>query len=206
MPPGTLRALGFATLAISMSSAAIGQTVCEQLIPIAAVPAAGGFAIGCASHYVLKRAGNTAIAGNYASLDYPSCPNGPCAGLTLPAKYVCEVTNGYSCCVSVADSIPLVAGVYTGPLIQSLNQRFASDTDVRTNICLSDYAGNGARLYHLPLIHSFGAGTIRVGVTGITRVFLVRPLAGNADVVVEFVDGPTPTSSATWGMTKIRYR
>lgn len=140
------------------------------------------------------------------ALEYPACPNGPCAGLTGPSQFVCEATSGYFCCVSAADSIPIRAGTYAGPFRQAFGQRFANDIDTRTNICFSDYAGNGSRLANVPVIHAFGLGTTKVQVTALQRMFMVSPPASNASILVEFVDGPTPARAATWGLTKIRYR
>jgi hypothetical protein len=192
-------------LAASMPAVAVGQTVCDRLIPIGLVPPAGGFVLGCAYHYVLRQGSVPPPASSWVPVRFPVCPNGPCAGLTGPLEFGCEATSGYFCCMSAGDSIPLVAGVYVGPLSAGFSQRFANDTDTRTNICFSDYVGNGSRLANVPLIHSFGAGTTQVQVTGFERMFLLSPPATGV-VMVEFVAQPTPARSRTWGRTKVRYR
>ena len=206
-PAAARRALLSALLVASTFGVARGQTVCDQLLPIGVVPPPGGFSLGCPFRYVLKRSGGTGSGpSNYLSLAYPACANGPCVGLTDATKYVCEVRNGYSCCVSASDSISLVAGTYTGPTNQGLNLRFASDTDTIPDICHSDYVGNGARVVNVPLVHPIGAGVSRAQVSGFLRMFLTRRVAGNGDITVEFIGGPTPVWGTSWGRTKVRYR
>ena len=202
MPPWVRHALAMVALAVSMSGVAFGQTVCDRLLPIGLVPPAGGFVPGCAFRYILLQ-GTTP---GYVPLDYPTCPIGPCAPLTPPLRFVCEATHGYACCIAVGDSIPIVPGIYAGALRSGLSQRFANDTDTRADICASEYLGNGTRLCNVPLTIAIGAGMSRVQVTGVVQVFVVRPPAGAADLVVEFVAGPTPVRGATWARTKIRYR
>lgn len=193
-------------LAVSTAGVARGQTVCDQLLPIGVAPPAGGFMVGCANGYVLKRSYSTGSGSSYIALDYPACANGPCAGMTLPLKFVCETTNGYSCCIEVSQSIPLIAGNYAGPFASGFNARLASDTDTRTGICYADYAGNGSRVCEVPLILPVGLGVSHAQVAGFASMFLKGPLPGNGDLLVEFIGGPTSVHSTTWGETKVRYR
>jgi len=188
------------------SAAARAQTVCDQLLPIGVTPPAGGFASGCANRYVLRLSSSSGSGSTYIPLAFPACANRPCAGLTGPFQFVCEATNGHYCCISVSDSIPLVAGVYIGPLRQGIDQRIASDTDTRPGICHSEYLGNGSRVTNVPLIHATGIGSIKTQVAGFLRLFLTGPWPANADLLVEFVSGPTPVQNASWGRTKILYR
>jgi hypothetical protein len=90
-------------------------------------------------------------------------------------------------------------------VLSGLNARFADDTDTRTGICYADYTGNGARIREAPLIHPVGLGVSQAQVTGLVRMFLVGPLFANSDLLVEFIGGPTPVGSVSWGRTKIRY-
>lgn len=200
------RVMLLAALGMSAAGVARAQTVCDQLLPIGVAPPAGGFASGCSYRYVLRQSSSSGSGSTYIPLAYPACTNGPCAGLTAPYQFICEATNGYSCCISVSDSIPLVAGNYAGPLRQGLNQRMANDSDTRPDICYSDYVGNGSRVAIVPLIHPTGIGSSQTQVAGFLRLFLTGPLYGNSDLVVEFVAGPTPVRNASWGRTKIRYR
>lgn len=206
MRPALRRAVLLGALVTSMSAAARAQTVCDQLLPIGVTPPAGGFASGCMYRYVLRRSSSSESGSTYIPLAFPACANGPCAGLTAPNQFICEATNGYSCCISVSDSIPLVIGNYAGPLRQGLDRRMANDTDPRSGICYSDYVGNGSRVAHVPLIHPTGTGSSQTQVAGFLRLFLTGPLYGNSDLVVEFVSGPTPVRNASWGRTKVLYR
>lgn len=199
------RTLLVAALAISTFEVADGQTVCDQHFPFGVMAPEGGFVPGCGSQYVLRRTTGGGPA-SYISLDYPACASGPCAGMTLPLKYVCEATNGHSCCLSASQSIPLIAGNYVGPLRQGLDQRMANDTDTRLGICYSDYSGNGSRVGNVPLIRAPGLGASAAQVEGFLRMFLTGPAYSNSDIVVEFVAGPTPVQSASWGRTKILHR
>ena len=205
MPAKLRRALLLAAIVTSTSGVARGQTVCDQLLPFGLVPPAGGFAFGCAHQYSLRLGYGSVSDGYCTPLAYPACSNGPCAGLTGPQLFVCAATSGYSCCISVAQLIPIVAGDYNGPVNVGLNQRIANDTDTRAGICYSDYAGNGSRLGNVPLIRLLGSGNGEVEVVGFLRMFLARPPSGNAQMLVELVAEPTPTRSASWGQTKIRY-
>jgi hypothetical protein len=195
-----------AVLAASTSGAARGQTVCGQLYPFGVVPPEGGFAFGCANRYVLKRSTNSGSPETYLLLVLPACASGPCDGLIDPQKFICEAANGYACCMTVSQSIPLVAGNYAGPLRQGLSQRIASDTDTIPGICYADYAGNGSRLGDVSLINPVGLGASHAQVAGFIRMFLTGPLYGNSDLVVEFIAGPTEIENVSWGRTKIRYR
>ena len=193
-------------LVASAVGVARGQTVCDRLLPIGVAPPAGGFMVGCANGYVLKRSYSTGSGSSYVALEYPACANGPCTGLTEPLKFVCETTSGYSCCIEVSQSIPLVAGNYAGPFASGFNARMTNDTDLRTGICYADYAGNGSRVCEVPLILPVGLGVSHAQVAGFARMFLRGPFPGNGDLLVEFVGGPTPVRSTSWGLTKIRYR
>jgi hypothetical protein len=196
------RALLLAAFVASASGVADAQTVCDQLLPIGLVPPQGGFAFGCDHQYhVPAGPGSSAY---YRWLAFPTCPDGPCAGLTDPQLFVCAATSGYSCCIS--DSVPLIAGIYAGPLRLGLDQRIANDTDTRVGICYSDYAGNGSRLGNVLLIQPTGTGATQAHVAGFLRMFLSGPAGAFGLIPIEFVDQPTPVRGTSWGRAKILYR
>lgn len=200
------RVVLIAALAAPASGSLRAQDICDQLLPIGLVPPPGGFAIGCSSLYALLPGGASGQPGTWVALAYPPCANGPCAGVADPMQFVCTVTSGYECCVGVSQLIPLRPGVNSGPVGAGIDQRFANDTDTRTTICYSDYAGSGARVAYVPLIQTLGSGNTNARIIGFRRMFFVRPMAPLGVIVIEFVDGPTPVPGTTWGLTKIRYR
>ena len=204
--PFIRRLLLVAALVATASGDADAQSVCDRLFPFGLVSPEGGFESGCAHVYVLRQGSSSASSANFTPLAYPECPNGPCAGQTGPLQFVCATANGYFCCLSAADLIPIVAGNMMGPLLAGLNQRMANDTDQRPGICFSEYAGNGSRLGEVPLTLPIGNGVAVARISGFVRIFVTAPVLGSGTVYVEFLGEPTPARGASWGRTKFRYR
>jgi plastocyanin len=72
----------------------------------------------------------------------------------------------------VCDLLPMGA--------QALQARFGTDSDQRTNICYSDYHGNGARIVSVSIVTPFGKGKSPVTITGFAGFFL-RDLPGKGN-------------------------
>ena len=187
--------LGIKKVDITATATAKTEPTCEQcekMVPMGAVPPAGqlNFQTGCNNSYVLKRSGGNNLApGNYQALDFPDCDEGPCAGMnpTGAATFRCLLANGYGCCVKIGQVIQTEPGNMNGPTNQGLNTRWAADTDRRSNICYSNYVGNGARVVNVPIITPIGNGRTQVTVTGLAAFFLTKQAAGNGDISAEFV-------------------
>jgi hypothetical protein len=207
VPSALRRAFLLIVFVTSASGVALAQTVCDQLFPFGLLPPPeGSFGFGCANQYALRGDIGSAPGAHYITLSYPACENGPCAGLTGTSLFGCAATSGYSCCISVPEPIPIVGGNWEGPLRAALDQRIANDTDTRTGICYSDYAGNGSRLGNVPLIQFVGSDSSQVQVTGFLRMFVSSSRSGVIAPRIEFLDQATPVRSSTWGRTKVLYR
>ena len=205
-----LRRLTLAVVLLAATSAsAAAQVVCDRLAPIGLLLPSGGFTFGCAHQYSLKLGAALGPDGNYILLSYPPCASGPCAGQMELTLLQCAATSGYSCCISSAQMIPTHTGTNVGTLVAGLNQRIANDTDTRSGICRSAYAGNGSRVGNVPLIQFIGADRSQAQVTGFLELFLVGPPSGggtSTTIPVEFIADPTPVHGTTWGELKLIYR
>lgn len=194
--------LGIRSLDVSATATAKAERTCEQcerMVPMGAVPPTGeqNFQVGCANTYVLKRGAQgsgTLSPGNYLALDFPECDEGPCAGLseTGANTYRCLLANGYSCCVRIGQTVQTEPGNMAGPTRQGLLDRFNRDTDRRSNICYSEYRGNGSRVVNVPIIVPPGGGRSDVTVIGLAAFFLKEPPPGNGDITAEFIHDVVP--------------
>lgn len=192
--------LGITTVDVNATATAKADRTCEQcekMVPMGAVPPNGqpNFQVGCQNSYVLKRAGGNSVApGNYLSLDFPDCDEGPCAGMspTGANTFRCLLEHGYGCCIRIGEVISTEPGNMNGPTNQGLNARFDADSDPRQNICYSDYKGNGSRVVNVPIITPIGNGRTKVTVTGLAAFFLTRRPTGNGDISAEFIYDVVP--------------
>ena len=189
---------------------AVADQICDRLLPAGLLEPAGGFTIGCARQFTLKLGASPGPDGNYILLDYPACPNGPCAGLTGAAQLQCAAASGYACCIVTGQHVPTLTGGNVGALAAGLNQRFALDTDPAPGICFASYAGNGARTAIVPLAQFPGTLRSEMVITSFASVFLVAPPTGTAQATtftLEFLaQGPTAARGPSWGRIKLLYR
>ncbi len=192
--------LGITKVDLSATATAKADRTCEQcekMVPMGAVPPIGqqNFQTGCGNSYVLKRGGGNSVApGNYLALDFPECDEGPCAGMptTGANTYRCLLEHGYGCCIRIGQVIQTEPGNMAGPTRQGLDARWDADTDPRTDICYSDYQGNGNRIVNVPIITPIGNGRTNVTVTGLAAFFLTQRPSGNGDIAAEFVNEVVP--------------
>ncbi len=184
--------LGIKNVNVSATATAKAERTCDQcekLTPMGALPPAGetAFRIDCSTTYTLVEGQGGGSNGNWQSLSFPECDEGPCAGMgaTGANTFNCLVENGYGCCVGVNDIIQTEPGAMAGPLRQALQARWDADTDRTPNICYRDYGGNGNRIINVPVIESLGAGRTDVRVLGFAAFFLEqRPTGGPSQPVV----------------------
>jgi hypothetical protein len=200
--------IGF--LGVMSPGAAAADQTCDRLLPMGLLEPAGGFTSGCARQFTLKLGASLGPDGNYILLDYPSCPQGPCAGLTADVQLQCAAASGYACCVSSGQHVLTLTGGNVGTLAAGLSQRIALDTDTRAGICYNSYIGNGARVANVPLAHFPGTLRSEMVIDRFATVFLVAPASGSAQsttVTLEFLAlGVTPARHASWGRIKLLYR
>jgi len=95
-----LLVLGF--LGLLLPAAVAADQVCDRLLPMGLLEPAGGFTSGCSRQFTLKLGASLGPDGNYILLDYPACPQGPCAGLASDLQLQCAAASGYACCLSGA--------------------------------------------------------------------------------------------------------
>lgn len=100
----------------------------------------------------------------------------------------------FACCIHIDQIIQTTPGQNGGAMAQGLRARWDADTDLRANICFSDYRGNGRRVVNAPVIPSLGAGRTAVRVIGLAAFFLKqRPTSDAPQAVhVEFVRDLVP--------------
>lgn len=184
--------------------------VCGQLLPVGLLEPAGGFTLGCSRQFTLKLGASLGPDGNYILLDYPTCADGPCAGLTGASQLQCAAASGYACCVLSGAHIPTMTGGNFGVLAAGLTQRFALDRDATPGICFAHYAGNGARVAIVPLAEFPGGIRTEMVILSFAKIFLVAPPTGSAQATtftVEFLEqGVTPTRASSWGRIKLLCR
>lgn len=168
---------------------------CCNLVPMGAVPPISGpFQTGCVNGiYTLKVASGQGTTGNYGLVDFPPCDQGACADnqVTGGAQVKCLMANGYCCCIAIGTEIQTEPGNKIGPVNQGLTDRFRADTDQRTNICYSDYRGNGKRVVFVPQVTPFSNGRTTVTITGFLAFFL-RDIPQNDTVKAEFLYDNAP--------------
>jgi Flp pilus assembly protein TadG len=174
---------------------------CEKLVPMGAIPPGGGttFQVGCGAPnpYTLFQGQGGGAQGNWFAVDFPDCDEGACAGMpsTGANTFRCLLANGYGCCVAVGQRIWTETGQMNGPAVQGLQARWDADSDPRSNICFSDYTGNGSRVVNVPVITPLmGGGKQEVTVLGLAAFFLrSRPTGGPAQpVLAEFIHDVVP--------------
>lgn len=170
--------------------------LCDGLSPMAPVPPpeAGWFDPDCSKTYELKVGAGEGEQGNYELLDYPPCDQGPCAGLEGGAAIRCIGEHGYGCCLDEGQDFTLTEpGNKVGPFRQGMQARFDSDTDQREGICYSEYAGNGQRIMHVPIVETFdvnGKKTVRI--LKFSAFFLKSRPPGNGTLTGQFVNDIAP--------------
>lgn len=175
--------LGLSEIAVSATAVAEAESassICEGLVPMAPVEdPAHPFQTGCAHEYQLKVGSGGNQQGNFQLLDFPSCDEGPCAGMSGGAAIRCQVANGYSCCIDIGDLVDTQPGNKVGPFSQGLSDRWDRDTDQREGICHEQYTGNGQRIVFVPMVRSFDVnGKKPVEITGFSAFFLKRQPTG----------------------------
>ena len=199
------RALGHPT--VDLAAAAVAEampvnSVCEDLVPMGAVPPdEDDFQTGCDHIYDLKLGGGGGSNGNYNLLSFPECPEGVCAGMGERGANTmrCLVANGYGCCLEIDQQADTEPGNESGPFKQGAEQRWDRDTDQRENICYSDYRGNGERVVYVPKITPPGHGRSRVTIIGFTAFFMrARPGNGIQSIMRgEFLHDVVPGGGLT---------
>jgi hypothetical protein len=176
--------LGIPDVAVSATAVAKAESassICEGLVPMAAVedPAAP-FQTGCANTYSLKVGAQGNTRGNFQLLNFPPCEEGPCGSMGGGAAEVrCLVANGYGCCMSLGEWVDTKPGNSVGPFKQGLDDRWGRDTDQREGICYEEYTGNRQRVVLIPVVQSWDvAGKKPVRITGFSAFFLQRRPTG----------------------------
>jgi Flp pilus assembly protein TadG len=186
--------------ATATAKAELACSACEKMVPMGAIPPAGGgiFQVGCGppNPYTLFQGQGGGVNGNWQALDFPDCDEGACAGLpeTGANTFRCLLGSGYGCCVRVGQVIPTEPGQMNGPARTGLQNRWDADSDRRSNICYSEYTGNGSRVVNVPVITPIANGRTTTTVIGIAAFFLKqRPSGGPAvPVLAEFVHDVVP--------------
>jgi hypothetical protein len=204
--------LGILLCAIPGPKARAQESPLCVLVPVAIRSAPGpDFVAGC-TEYVLRYGGGSGAQGSYAALDFPACPDEPCA--SGAARYRCEWAYGYPCCIDSGACVPSLSGNQSGPTVQAIAARFAADTDQREGVCYVEYTGNGERLILAPItgpLQGSGSGScyelIHYGQFFLTRI----PGGGSqgfvfADFLGYVSSSVTPARAPTWGSIKELYR
>ncbi len=192
--------------ATAVAKAESVSSVCEKLVPLGAIvdPTVGAFLPGCShvySHKIGSNGGGT--PGNFQLLDFPSCDEGPCAGIIGGGSEIrCEVGNGYSCCISLGQMIETQPGNKVGPFRQGLDDRWAGDTDQRQGICYDQYYGNGNRIINIPIFDTWDPnGKKPVKIVGFSAFFIQdNPQAhGGQTLYGQFLYNVVPGTGGTGG-------
>lgn len=183
--------------------------LCGNFGPFGLLTPVGGFTTGCSRRFALKLGAALGPDGNFILLDYPVCASGACAGQTGPAGISCHALSGYACCLSSSQTVNTIQGTNVGLLAAGLASRISGDSDARSGICYSAYAGDGRRVVNVPLITLVFANTA-ARLDGFVQVFLTSPPTGTAQsttFTVEFISlDATPARAGTWGRIKTIYR
>lgn len=182
---------------------------CEKLVPMGAIPPTGGanFQVGCGppNPYTLFQGQGGGSVGNWQAVTFPECQEGACAGLpsTGANTFRCLLGSGYGCCVEIGQVISTEPGQMAGPARTGLQAAWDADSDRRSNICYSDYTGNGSRVVNVPIIAPIANGRTTTTVTGFAAFFLKsRPSGGPATpVLAEFVHDVVPGTGGNCNST-----
>ncbi|MBI5710591.1 MAG: hypothetical protein HZC42_09860 [Candidatus Eisenbacteria bacterium] len=171
-------------------------SVCRNLVPLAVEPEDedDDFVAGCAYTYRIKEGGGSGFQGKYGAVEFPLCPDGPCAGMSPTGANTlrCLLENGYGCCVQELACLPAKSGNNSGPVKQAIEARFARDTDQRPDICYEQYTGNGARVLYVPITSEIEDGCYTVQRFG---AFFVKRIPGNGNqnfITAEFINATAP--------------
>ncbi|HKQ56735.1 MAG TPA: pilus assembly protein TadG-related protein [Candidatus Eisenbacteria bacterium] len=203
--------LGITNLQVKATATAKAERTCsqcEKLVPLGSYPPQGqqNFVVG--QMYVLKQASPGGVNGNYQAVSFPECAEGPCAGMSSTGAntYRCLLENGYSCCITIGQTIQTQPGNMAGPTRTGVQNRWDSDTDRRTNINYPEYAGNGARVVNIPIITPMGNGRSDVTVTGLAAFFLHERPTGNGEIRGEFIHEVVPGTGGNCNSTVFTIR
>ena len=199
------RSLGIKSLNVHANATAEAAPLtkdCDHLLPFAPAMLANGapFSKACGSTYTLHADPALANGGNFQLLSFPTCNEGPCAGMPSSGASTvrCLMTNGYGCCISIGDTfVNTKPGNNVGPVRQGLQQRWDSDTDLRTGICYQQYTGNGDRVMPVPIVTTFAGlnGRTDATITGFAGFFMtIRPSGGSSTMQItgQFIDYVAP--------------
>jgi Flp pilus assembly protein TadG len=189
--------------ATATAKADVTREPCEGLVPMGPVepPNSGWFDPDCSKSYQLKVGAGDGQQGNYELLDYPTCNEGPCAGLNGGAAVRCYAQNGYGCCLDEGTEFSLTEpGNKVGPFRQGMQARWDADTDRRANICYSDYHGNGNRILPMPIIESFDVnGKKFVKIIKFASFFIKERPPSSATLTGQFIHDVVPGNGAGQG-------
>jgi len=193
------KVLGIKSLEMTADATAEADTTakpCDGLVPMAPVepPQSGWFDPDCSKTYTLKVGSGNGQQGNYELLDYPPCNEGPCAGLNGGAAIRCIAEHGYGCCLQEGQQFSLTEpGNKVGPFRQGMQARWDADSDRREGICFNQYAGNGNRMLHCPIVESFDVnGKKYVRIVKFSAFFIKYRPPGNGTLQGQFVNDITP--------------
>jgi len=195
--------------ATATAKAELSCSQCEKLVPMGAIPPIGGsFQVGCGAPnpYTLFQGQGDGTQGNWYAVNFPECSEGPCAGQpsTGANTFRCLLSGGYSCCIEIGQRIWTETGQMNGPSRTGLQARWDGDTDRRSNICYSDYVGNGSRVVNVPIITPLqGGGKQQVTVVGLAAFFLRSVPTGGpaAPVLAEFIHDVVPGTGGNCNST-----
>jgi hypothetical protein len=161
---------------------------CPSYVPIAVVSPPGGFRAGCGQTYVLKASGGNPVRDTWTLVDASNVSGGPCEEVKGGNWLRCALVHGLLILPAFVQAIP----GNRSAIIGALEERFSTDTDLRSGICHADYTGNGARVLRLLVVRPFessGRGTTQV--VGVVRFFMQDLPPHHEDLVGEFLSFTT---------------
>jgi hypothetical protein len=189
--------------AVAWAKADTAGLVC-RMVPIGILPPAPGrtFQVGCGNVYRFRHGRTPGGNGNYRPVLLPPCQDGACptnfSNNETMATFECLVRNDYQCCIGIKDWIFIQRADWIVAMRRAIDDRWASDTDQRPNICYAQYRGNGRRILYMPITTPEVMGDAGVWVTSMVAFFLHQRVGPNAsaDLVGEFVHAVAPGSPA----------
>lgn len=191
--------LGIKSIETTASATALADTaesVCN-VAPLGVIPPVPGRIFEVGRTVTLKPGTQKGGDGNYRALLMPPCSEGPCAHMDQfsPATFLCQLENGFRCCISIKDWIFLERGRDLGIVKRGLDTRFQGDTDRREGISYSEYTGNGSRILIVPITTVEVPGDAGVWVTTMGSFFLKYPLGTSRGALIgEFIHAVGPGS------------
>jgi hypothetical protein len=206
--------LGITSVDVSATATAKAERTCQQcekIVPMGAIPPAGGtgFQVNCLVTYTLLEGTGNGVNANYKALSFPDCDEGACGqqGAGGASTLGCLIEHGYACCIGVGDVVQTKPGLNAGQVKSGLQARWDRDTDRTPNICYSAYRGNGSRVINVPVVQTIGAGRTDVTVIGLAAFFLKeRPTQGGQEVYAEFVYDVVPGTGGNCNSTAFTIR